>query len=409
MLRRLRIFAAVYCAALMASTVYGLAQDAGARPDLMTFAYGVLPVSVDTGGANLKTGMGEAMRLIDGNPVGSSITPKPAAEGDFVEFTYALPAATMFDRLAVPRILETPSPSQTFFRNIEVLGATSSVDGPYVLLGSAVLSVHEEAGQVTELTLAADAPAVSWVRVRLWDGLDVQRDKTFFEFSELIGNGQQASPAMSERFSGVWKGRGVKIELAQEGPAVTGCYDGNSKLTGTVEGRVLRAVGQNPAGIVSQFIAIVGDDGALRGLRSANGAPFRQYDGDISNKSPVCLAPEPPTLGCGDIIHGIGFGYDSDVIRPDSAAILQTLYAGLSDAGAGRIEIVGHSSSEGSADYNRDLSKRRAASVVAALVTLGLDPAILSASGMGEDAPIASNDDEAGRSLNRRVEIQCTS
>ena len=82
MLRRLRIFAAVYCAALMASTVYGLAQDAGARPDLMTFAYGVLPVSVDTGGANLKTGMGEAMQLIDGNPVGSSITPKPAAEGD---------------------------------------------------------------------------------------------------------------------------------------------------------------------------------------------------------------------------------------------------------------------------------------------------------------------------------------
>ena len=69
--------------------------------------------------------------------------------------------------------------------------------------------------------------------------------------------------------------------------------------------------------------------------------------------------------------------------------------------------IIGHSSSEGADDYNRALSERRAASVVAALIGLGMNDSALSAVGRGEDEPIASNDDEAGRSLNRRVEVRC--
>jgi len=53
------------------------------------------------------------------------------------------------------------------------------------------------------------------------------------------------------------------------------------------------------------------------------------------------------------------------------------------------------------------LSERRAAAVVAALVQRDVAAPRLSAVGRGEAAPIASNDDEAGRSLNRRVEVRC--
>lgn len=383
------------------------AQEASPVPDLLTFAQGVLPVSIAMGEADLRVTMTQAIASIDGNSTGFVMTQRPGVETDSVEIIYALPTPTRFARFAVPSVFETPSPSQTFYGEVEILGATESGDGPFVRLASGNLELHENMGEVTELALAPDQPDVLWVKLRLSNGLRIERDKTYFEFSEIIGNGVQQLAALSERFNGVWDGRGVDIELAQDGATVTGCYDTESKLAGTVSGNVLRALGTSAAGIDSQFILIATADGGLRGLRSTNGAPFKPYDGAASTGAPVCLPPEPPTLGCGAVVHGIGFDYDSDVIRPESARIIAALYDGLSAAAEGGIRIVGHSSSEGQADYNRDLSARRAQAVVAALVALGLDPAHLSADGRGEDEPIASNGDEAGRSLNRRVEVQC--
>lgn len=84
------------------------------------------------------------------------------------------------------------------------------------------------------------------------------------------------------------------------------------------------------------------------------------------------------------------------------------MFESLSAETSANITIIGHSSSEGADDYNRDLSQRRAASVVAALASRGLEAGRMSADGRGEDEPIASNDDEAGRSLNRRVEVMCS-
>ncbi|GAB5510524.1 MAG: OmpA family protein [Hyphomicrobiales bacterium] len=383
------------------------AQEAPPRIDLMTFAQGVLPVSITTS-ADFRTTMEQAIGAIDGNPGKYVMTPRFGGATDTLEIVYALPAPTQFDSFAVPDIGETPSPSQTFFQNVEVLGSADSADGPFVALASGTLTEHEERGLSTALTLAADQPEVRWVKLRLSGGLDVQVENTFFEFSELVGHGTQSAAPLSALFSGVWDGRGVDIELEQEGASVAGCYDGMHPLTGTVDGTVLRALGADGAGIPSQFILIADEDGALRGLRSTNGAPFRLYDGQASANAPTCLAPEAPTLGCGAVVHGIGFDFDSDVLRSDSETIITTMYEGLSAESATSITIVGHSSAEGAEDYNRDLSQRRASSVVEALVTRGLDAGRISASGMGEDQPIASNDDEAGRSLNRRVEISCT-
>ncbi len=384
------------------------AQDAPAPPDLLSFANGALPVSVSSGPTDFRTGMTEAVRLIDGNPLKSVMTPKPGAATDMLQFVYALPAPTRFSGFGVPNVSETPSPYQTFFRTVELFGSMDGPEGPFLPIASGVLVAHDEKGQVSNLNLVADVPPARWVLLRLSGGLDVQVDKTFFEFSEVIGIGAQDAAPMSDRFNGVWKGRGVDIELAQDGPSVTGCYDKKDKLTGTVDGSVLRAVGQDAGGVPSHFILVVAEDGTLRGLRSTNGAPFKPYDGDATGAAGGCLPSEPPSIGCGDIVHGIRFDFDSDAIRPESDAILSALFAGLAQAQVAGIEIVGHSSSEGAADYNRNLSQRRAASVVANLVARGLPAARLSAAGMGEDVPIASNDDEAGRSLNRRVEIRCS-
>ncbi|HLQ02086.1 MAG TPA: OmpA family protein [Burkholderiales bacterium] len=69
------------------------------------------------------------------------------------------------------------------------------------------------------------------------------------------------------------------------------------------------------------------------------------------------------------------------------------------------IEIAGHTDNVGGADYNRQLSQRRASAVAQYLVSRGVtEPRVITAAG-GEDHPIASNSTEQGRAANRRVEV----
>ena len=70
------------------------------------------------------------------------------------------------------------------------------------------------------------------------------------------------------------------------------------------------------------------------------------------------------------------------------------------------IQIAGHTDSTGSVDANQRLSERRAEAVKNALVGMGVNPSRLSMIGYGEGKPIASNNTEAGRQQNRRVEVR---
>jgi outer membrane protein OmpA-like peptidoglycan-associated protein len=69
------------------------------------------------------------------------------------------------------------------------------------------------------------------------------------------------------------------------------------------------------------------------------------------------------------------------------------------------IEVAGHTDSTGTADYNRQLSQRRATSVADYLMTRGVAQARIMTAAGGEDHPIASNATEQGRTANRRVEV----
>jgi outer membrane protein OmpA-like peptidoglycan-associated protein len=70
-----------------------------------------------------------------------------------------------------------------------------------------------------------------------------------------------------------------------------------------------------------------------------------------------------------------------------------------------KIRIEGHTDGVGEATANLQLSKLRAESVLATLVSLGVDASRITTAGMGEDFPIASNDTPEGRSKNRRVDV----
>jgi outer membrane protein OmpA-like peptidoglycan-associated protein len=105
-------------------------------------------------------------------------------------------------------------------------------------------------------------------------------------------------------------------------------------------------------------------------------------------------------------LYGIHFDFDSDVVRADSKPTLDEIARLLRGDSALRLSVVGHTDAKGGADYNRDLSRRRAANVRNALVgTYSIDAARLDSRGAGAAEPVASNDDEDGRARNRRVEL----
>ena len=69
------------------------------------------------------------------------------------------------------------------------------------------------------------------------------------------------------------------------------------------------------------------------------------------------------------------------------------------------VEIAGHTDSQGSDEYNKDLSKRRAQSVVNYLVEKGISESQFVAEGYGEEVPVDTNETKEGRQNNRRVEF----
>ena len=102
---------------------------------------------------------------------------------------------------------------------------------------------------------------------------------------------------------------------------------------------------------------------------------------------------------------GLLFGFDSDRLSPAAADNLRRFAASLSKYPNTRTLIVGYTDSDGSFDYNMDLSVRRAQSAANFITGEGVDRARISTVGRGEDEPIATNGSDAGRQLNRRVEV----
>ena len=101
----------------------------------------------------------------------------------------------------------------------------------------------------------------------------------------------------------------------------------------------------------------------------------------------------------------VTFAFDSAKLNPQFDAVLNQVAQTLVEYNKTVIQVAGHTDSTGSHAYNMKLSEQRAASVKAYLESQGVPAARMVTIGAGPDYPIASNDTEAGRAQNRRVEI----
>jgi outer membrane protein OmpA-like peptidoglycan-associated protein len=197
--------------------------------------------------------------------------------------------------------------------------------------------------------------------------------------------------------------------------AVSGCADMSATQRGTATG----------AGVGAGLGALIGAaTGGGGGNRAAGGAVLGAAAGAIvgnvwSNRMEnQKRTMEQATQGTGvqvsqtadnrlklEIPSDISFDTNRADIKPNLRPILDRFATTLNQNPATTVSIIGHTDNTGSDAINRPLSVERAAHTRDYLSTRGVSPTRIVVEGRGESEPIASNDDNAGRSRNRRVEI----
>lgn len=121
--------------------------------------------------------------------------------------------------------------------------------------------------------------------------------------------------------------------------------------------------------------------------------------------APVAAAPAPVPTKKKLVLRGVNFDFDKATIRPDSIVILREAAESLRENPDVSVLVVGHTDALGSEAYNQRLSISRAVATRDQLIKLGVAGGRMTVQGRGESEPIASNDTEAGRAENRRVEL----
>ena len=142
------------------------------------------------------------------------------------------------------------------------------------------------------------------------------------------------------------------------------------------------------------------------------GCPLDSDKDGVANYMDRCPGtPKGATVdpqGCAEkiVVQNLNFPSNSSALTPASRATLDEVANSImANPAVKRVSVSGYTDDRGAADYNKQLSERRAKSVADYLVSRGLNADMVSSTGMGEANPVASNDTAEGRRANRRVEI----
>ena len=157
--------------------------------------------------------------------------------------------------------------------------------------------------------------------------------------------------------------------------------------------------------VVATLLLPAGWSGAHAFTVTATGAPGLAAQATIHIEGSVALATALESQRR-IRIYGIHFDVDSAKIQPRSELTIAQIAQVLGAHRDWRMRVEGHTDNDGGAAYNQDLSARRGAAVVADLVArYHVARARLTSAGLGSKRPVASNGTEAGKALNRRVEL----
>jgi OmpA-OmpF porin, OOP family len=193
------------------------------------------------------------------------------------------------------------------------------------------------------------------------------------------------------------------------------------------EYHIRRLIGSIAAGMLLANVAVAHEAGTVNDgyvgdsqkhyITSSNGdcvrtGHWKKEDltvdcGLVVVKAPPPPPPAPPTYEKFTLAAEALFDHDKSTVKQAGKDALHALDEKIKSKGATvvDIDVIGHTDSDGSEEYNQALSIRRANAVKDFMVSEGIDASIIDVSGKGELSPIADNRTREGRALNRRVEI----
>jgi len=200
---------------------------------------------------------------------------------------------------------------------------------------------------------------------------------------------------------------------------LTGCvtdpYTGERRISKTALGGFFGAgVG---AGVAAGIAALAGKDAAKAALIGAGvglvgGAAVGGYmDVQDAKLRRFLEGTGVQVVRIGNEItlsmpSNITFATNSASLSPDFLDVMHAVALVLVEYDKTIIEVMGHTDSTGTEEYNLDLSRRRAQAVGNHLIGENINPLRILTEGFGEQYPVATNDTNEGRELNRRVELR---
>ncbi len=190
----------------------------------------------------------------------------------------------------------------------------------------------------------------------------------------------------------------------------SGCATNDERKTHYTEG--MAVAGALLGAVIGNNVGDAGDNTAMGAAAGAvvGGIIGKQYDDlnkdlDKKNVQIEKLNTEKGELLKLTMQSSVLFDFDRSDIRNEAADTLVTIADSINKYRDTDVFVVGHTDAKGSEQYNQALGQRRANAVADFFVDYNVSPGRLDASSMGETSPVAENSTEAGRQLNRRVEI----
>ena len=213
-----------------------------------------------------------------------------------------------------------------------------------------------------------------------------------------------------ERFSG--------LTVRDEMKLASGAPDGMVQAVG-VAFAALGQLFEGSATLADRRVTLTGDAADKDAAAAADELIAKRLPSGFSGTSSIRVVEPPPqpepepgeAAACQERLNTIMTGntvlfeVNKADIRSESFALLDRIADAAQGCKGFGIEVGGHTDADGPEDYNLDLSQRRAESVVRYLVDKGVSKQRLKAVGYGETKPIASNDNDAGKARNRRIEF----
>ena len=262
-------------------------------------------------------------------------------------------------------------------------------------------------------------------RVGRWIKLVVNSNHGDPEYSELMEfralGKQLTQTAPPTNLSGTYSnGTYGNFHLLQDGAQLSGCYEHNSGLIqGGFESHLMRLNWHEANGKGAAIMVLKRDGKSFEGWWAGEASNEWSATWNLKKTSDkIGACPNwNPKAASGNIvatqlaaeghvrIYGINFDVDNDHLRADAKPAIDELLGALKANPSWHVGIEGHTDATGNAAHNLDLSKRRAASVKAALVAAGITADRMTTAGFGQTKPVSSNDTAIGRAQNRRVEL----